>query len=301
MSCYRPIPAGVTDDGAVVLWRRGDSRSIELPCGRCIGCKMDRRRMWSIRIVHEASLFDANWFVTFTYDEKHVPGSLSLEYEDFQLFMKRLRKKEWSVSECPDGRRAVRFFCAGEYGGLTRRPHYHAILFNVDFPDRREFVNGTFSSALLEGVWGKGNVVIGSVSAQSAAYVAGYTLKKVHGAAAKDYYEDVVNVQTGELSRRRAEFVVMSRKPGIGSWWYERFKSDLFPYDHAVADGKCYKVPAFYWKKFKVEGDGAAVEEIAYRRYLKAASQLEESTPERRAVREEVAMRNEELFGDRGL
>lgn len=314
MSCVRPIPAGVTKEGQVLLWRRGDTYNLELPCGKCVGCKMERRRMWALRIEHEASLYDVNWFLTLTYDSEKIwelyregryrsaVVDASLQYEDFQLFIKRLRKKKkWVVSRCPDGRKAIRFFCAGEYGGLTKRPHFHAILFNIDFPDRREFINGTYSSTLVEDLWGKGNVVIGSVCAQSAAYVAGYTLKKVHGADAVDHYEDVVNVATGESSSRRPEFVVMSRKPGIGTWWYEKYKNDLFPLDHAVSDGRCYKVPTFYWKKYKSEADPRLVEEVAYGRYLRAASQLEESTAERRAVREEVMKARNDLFSERGL
>ena len=103
-------------------------KKIDVPCGRCVGCRLERSRQWAIRCVHEASLYDNNCFITLTYDSDHVPSDGSLRVEDFQNFMKRLRK-----SVAP---RRVRFFHCGEYGERGDRPHYHAILFNLDFDDR---------------------------------------------------------------------------------------------------------------------------------------------------------------------
>lgn len=298
MSCFRPIPAGRDRaSGAMVLWRVGNGDVMELACGRCIGCKMDRRRSWAIRIMHEASLYDCNYFFTLTYDDGKLAAmnrflDPSLEYRDFQLFMKRLRKKLKS---------RIRFFCAGEYGGQFKRPHFHAIMFNCELKDTQRYVNDTLRSSVVEAAWGVGDVVIGNVSAKSAAYVAGYTLKKVHGAAAADHYEDVVSVRTGELSARRPEFVAMSLKPGIGAEWYRKFAGDLFPADRAVAEGVCYKVPRYYWKKFKDSADPLVVEEIEYERYLKAAEHVDDRTIERLLVREEVALARSELFNERRL
>lgn len=303
MSCYRPLQAYRAPGGEVVMgsdWR-GDGRSLELPCGKCIGCRLERARAWSVRITHEAQLYDSNLFVTLTYSEDKIPRSLSLEYSDFQAFMKRLRRRVVGVTPCPDGRKAIRFFVAGEYGGKTGRPHYHAILFNIRFSDQVPFRNGTFGSDLCEELWNRGNVVIGSVTNRSAAYVAGYTLKKVYGQGAGEYYEDVVNLRTGELSSRRPEFVVMSRRPGIGAWWYSRFGSDVLPVDHAVQDGTCYKVPRFYLERWKLEAEATQVEEVMHGRFLRAMEQRSESTPERRAVREELAWRRQAMYSERGL
>lgn len=302
MSCFRPLRATRTAAGEVVLGNipGGNGRPLELPCGRCIGCKLDRARAWSVRITHEAQLYDSNLFLTLTYRDEDLPEDKSLHYEDFQLFMKRLRFRLKGVSVGPNGRRPIRFFVAGEYGGLTKRPHFHAILFNTLFPDQRKFVNGTWWSGLAEELWSKGNVVIGSVTPASAAYVAGYSLKKVHGQAAKDAYEDVVNLRTGEVSCRRPEMVAMSRRPGIGAWWYDRFAGDLFPFDHAVQCGQEYKVPRYYLEKYKLTADAGAVEEMMYGRFLRAEERREDSTPERRAVREEVAVARSNFYG-RGL
>lgn len=302
MTCFRPLPACRSREGRVRIgYDWGDGYPLELPCGRCIGCKLDRARAWSIRIGHEAQLYDANVFATLTYAPECLPESLSLEYDDFQKFMKRLRKRLNGVNRLPDGSRPVRFFCAGEYGGETGRPHWHAILFNTRFGDEQTLVNETKRSGLCDDLWDRGNVVLGDVNAQSAAYVAGYTLKKRYGAAAAEHYEDVVNLRTGELTSRRPEFVTMSRRPGIGARWYERYGGDLFPHDFAVQEGKQFKVPRYYWKRFQDTGDAKVVEEVAYERELRALDRVEDSTPSRLEVREILAERRSTFFGERGL
>ena len=99
----------------------------QVPCGRCIGCRLERSRQWAMRCVHEASLYKNNCFITLTFNDYYLPKDGSLHVEHFQKFMKRLRKRFGS---------GVRYFQCGEYGELLRRPHYHACLFNFDFPDR---------------------------------------------------------------------------------------------------------------------------------------------------------------------
>lgn len=300
MSCVSPIQAFRAPSGEVVIggdWR-GTGRWMELPCSRCIGCKLDRARAWSIRIKHEAQLFDSNLFLTLTYSEACLPSSLSLEYPDFSGFMKRLRKRCVGVSIGPDGGRPIRFFVAGEYGGVTGRPHWHAILFNMRFKDQSRLFNGDYRSTLVEDLWDRGDVRIGEVSTARAAYVAGYTLKKAREAV---YLDSVVDRRTGELSDRRPPFVVMSRRPGIGAWWYRRFAGDVFPADHAVQDGSRFKPPRYYLDKFKIEGDAGVVEEIMERRYARAAERREDSSPERRLVRKEFLERKTEFFSERNL
>lgn len=299
MSCFRPLNAYRTRSGEVrVGWDRGDGRWMELACGKCIGCRLERARAWKVRILHEAQLYDSNLVLTLTYADEFLPRSLSLEYPDFQGFMKRLRRRFSGVSLGPDGGRPVRFFVAGEYGGMTNRPHFHAILFNFRFPDMIKLQNGFFSSRVAEQLWRSGNVVIdGSVTPEGAAYVAGYVLSKQYRHAR----EDVLHLKTGELTSRRKEFVVMSRRPGIGAWWYERFASDLFPQDHAVSEGKEFKVPRFYLERYKLQADGGELEEVLEARYDRAALQRIENSRQRRAVREEVAERRSAFFNERGL
>lgn len=272
---------------------------LELPCGRCIGCKVERSRAWSVRCMHEAQLYEQNLFVTLTYSPEKMPASLSLEYRDFQTFMKRLRKELEGCQLAPDGRRPIRFFVAGEYGARYGRPHWHALLFNCRFPDQERFYNGSYRSSTAEKLWGNGEVHIGEVTPASAAYCAGYTVSKVHGSEADDHYEDVVNVATGEVFRRRSEFASMSRRPGLGAWWFEAFGSDVFPHDFAVLDGKRHKVPRFYWQKFKGQVDPSVVEQLEHARYERAmVVPREESSPERREAREGVAWARVRTFSE---
>lgn len=280
-----------------VGWSKGDDRKLELPCGKCIGCRMERARAWKVRVLHEAQLYDANLIVSLTYADKWLPRSLGLEYPDFQGFMKRLRRRVAGVSLGPDGGRPIRFFVAGEYGGETGRPHFHAILFNCRFQDMQEWQNGFFSSRVAEDLWGRGNVVIdGDVTPQGAAYVTGYVTEKQEREA-----PHVLDLGTGELIFRRREFCQMSRSPGLGAWWYRRYGDDLFPQDAAVFPGKQVKVPRFYFERYKREADPGELEEVLEARYARAMEQREESTAARRAVREEVAVRRQEHFSRRAL
>lgn len=288
MSCYRPMSAYRTPEGEVKLGvAPGDCEPLRLPCGRCTGCIWSRRRAWQLRLMHEAMGHTESVVATLTYSDEHVPSSLSLEYSDFQGFMKRLRKARLDWRAGREGSRAIRFFVAGEYGGDTKRPHFHAVLFNCWFPDQVRRGRYMYSDK-ADALWARGRVVLDSVTPASAGYVAGYAGKKKFGKRGKDYYEDVVDVRTGELSSRRPEFLKMSLKPGIGGRFYERFGEDLWRGDFAVQDGQKYSVPRYYFERLK-RVDPARAEEISYRRFVRAKEyDRSEETPERRAVREAV-------------
>lgn len=148
---------------------------ISLPCGQCIGCRLERSRQWAIRCVHEASLHDKNCFLTLTYDDEHLPTGNSLNVDDIQKFFKKLRRRIE-----PD---RLRFFQCGEYGSINERPHHHCIVFGYDFPDRELFFQGVsgnvYRSAMLEDLWPYGFSSIGDVTFESAAYVARYVLKRL--------------------------------------------------------------------------------------------------------------------------
>ena len=127
---------------------------IQIPCGKCIGCRLEYSRQWANRCMLELQYHDSAYFVTLTYNEEHVPrtglhGEMSLRKRDFQLFMKRLRKKY------SDDR--IRFYAAGEYGTTTQRPHYHAILFGLHLDDLQVYKSKDsykyFTSPGLQRVW----------------------------------------------------------------------------------------------------------------------------------------------------
>ena len=166
MACYHPLRGWQPHGGGQVRWHDDGSGSlIELPCGKCIGCRRAHATSWAIRCVHEAREHKNNAFLTLTYDDKHYkPG---LEYGDVQRFLKRLRKRKGPL----------RFFCAGEYGDLTKRPHWHVLLFGVEL-ERRRYSKTLFSSPDIEATWEHGQGLFGDVTPQSAAYFAKYSMKR---------------------------------------------------------------------------------------------------------------------------
>ena len=221
-------------------------------------------------------MHDESSFVTLTYAEEFLPPGGSLVLSDFQKFMKRLRKKI--------GR--VRFFHCGEYGEQFRRPHYHALLFGCGFPDRQLWADrGTgpvYRSGLLEELWPFGQSEIGSVTFESAAYVARYVTKKVTGEAAAEHYSRV-DLETGEIFKLAPEYATMSRRPGIGATWLEEFYSDVYPRDHVVSRGREAKPPRFYDQRF-ADRDPEGFERLKAAR--RKARKREDETPDRLAVRE---------------
>lgn len=246
MPCYRPWKPNARMEQRFELIGKRIER---LPCGRCVGCRLDYARSWSVRCQHEAQLYDSNLFVTLTYDDDHLPFDRSLSVRHAQLFMKKLRKRVRGFNPGPNGKHPVRFFCAGEYGTTTDRPHYHFLLFNVGFDKRERVGKRLFVSDELSDSWEHGSAYYGSVTPSSASYVAQYSLKKVYGrVAGEDRYFDPV---TGAF--RKPEFCTMSRRPGIGAWWYEAFKSDVLPRDYVVVEGRRVRVPRFYATRFEAE------------------------------------------------
>ena len=220
-----------------------------------------------------------NCFVTLTYRPDSVPPGGSLRYRDFQLFMKRLRKR----AKVP-----IRFFVCGEYGELLSRPHYHACLFGYDFPDKRPTTylaqKGDWRSKLLEDVWSLGHTHLGELNVRSAAYAARYVLKKVTGRDA-DFHYRRVDVD-GVVYDLAPEFCRMSLRPGVGNGWFHRFRDDLRG-DYVVRDGMKFAVPKYYDRLLEREDP----EELASRkeaRELRALPFRMEQSPERLAVREKV-------------
>lgn len=270
MACFHPAKAFRCSDGSVVfqqLARFDIVGDIKLPCGQCIGCRIDRSREWAARCMHEAQMHEENSFLTLTYNDENIPPDGSLDYRHFQLFMKRLRK----TGAKP------RYFMCGEYGDNTNRPHYHCLLFGHQFNDLRYWKSGSsghpiYVSTKCDTIWGLGQVFIGNVTKQSAGYVARYCMKKVTGDLAEAHYNG-----------RTPEFAHMSTKPGIGTEWFKRYASDVLPCDYVISDGVKVPVPRFYEKLYK--GD---MDEIKYKRELFARKFAENNSDERLVVREEV-------------
>lgn len=284
MACFHPWQMPRKDQNGRA-WR--DLVPLTLACGQCIGCKVARTEEWGVRVHHEAQMHEANCFVTLTYSDDFLPENYSLDVSELQRFMKRLRR---SVAG------KIRFFACGEYGENNGRPHYHVIVFGWSPPDAqvwRRTSSGhlVYRSAHLEKVWPFGHVEVGSVTKQSARYVAGYVIKKITGDAAKEHYRRFHPI-TGEVCQVRPEFLVMSNRPGIGSSWHDNFSADCFPSDFLIVDGKKVSVPRYYKKKLSE----AEQENVSRKRKEKSWQHKDNNTPERLAVREESQLIKMERF-----
>lgn len=256
-------------------------RRLEVPCGRCIGCRLERSRQWSVRIMHEAQLHQANAFLTLTYDDENLPEDGSLNVKHFQDFMKRYRKSL--------GDRKIRFYHCGEYGTLKARPHYHACIFGHDFEDKKLWKvhrdNPWYTSEKLSSLWPHGYSLIGHLTFQSAAYVARYIMKKQLG---PDAVHLAVNPETGECRDVLPEYTTMSRRPGIAAGWYEKYGSEVHPADNVVVNGRKQKPPRYYDNLYQVE-EPEAFEELKARRRA-AAKKSKDNTRERLDAREKVKL-----------
>lgn len=287
MPCFHPMPAVRMSDGSVKFVsrnKRGVEGTLELPCGQCIGCRLERSRQWAMRCLHESSLHDHNCFITLTYDDSNLPPGGSLDYADFQKFMKRLRKRIKSP---------VRFYVGGEYGeNGTIRPHFHACIFGYDFLDKVYFKKTSsgekiYTSKLLESLWPFGLSSVGNVTFESAAYIARYCIQKVTGDLAEAHYRVVT--EDGEIIDRVPEFNHMSLKPGIGADWLAKYRTDVFPRDYVIVNGVKTKPPKYYDTLFEREDPGSFSDIVAQRELDGYTQTLKgENSTARLSVREQV-------------
>lgn len=210
---------------------------VEIPCGQCIECRLQRSRRWADRCMLEMQYHEHSWFITLTYDNSHLPlneviddetGEIcynaTLNKKHFQDFMKRLRR----AYEYQGHENKLRYFMAGEYGSQTLRPHFHAIIFGLELPSEdlhlfKRNIQGDciYTSDFIQKLWPYGFSTVGAVTWQSCAYVARYIMKK-HLGKDSDFYENY-NIEP--------EFTLMSRKPGIARQYYDEHKDELFSYD----------------------------------------------------------------------
>lgn len=171
MLCRKPYMQGVLPFG----------------CGQCLPCRLNRRRLWTHRIILESLSHTVSSFVTLTYSDGFIPKGGTLAPKDAQDWLKRLRFEIQPEK--------VRYYLVGEYGDQTWRPHYHVALFGV----------GRESTKLIESTWGKGHVLVGDLTFESSQYIAGYVTKKM------------TSKGDPRLEGRHPEFARMSRRPGIGA------------------------------------------------------------------------------------
>lgn len=190
-------------------------------CGKCFECLQRRSTEWAYRVALESELYKQNCMITLTYNEDNLPKGGRLVKRDLQLFMKRLRKHFEPLK--------IRFFGCGEYGSKNGRPHYHVILFNLDFEDKFFFCKdnkGTdlYRSPTLEKLWTLGFSSIGEVNFDSAKYCAIY-------------------MQKPPKDGRPKAFTIMSRRPGIG---FDAIRKQWLATDKIYYRGKYIKIPRYF-------------------------------------------------------
>lgn len=220
-----------------------------VPCGMCTACRMQKSKEWATRILHESTMHDRNSFITLTYNPENLPENGSLNKKHFKLFIRNLR---YRLKE------KIRYYGCGEYGDNNGRPHYHIIIFGWDpitieelnktvflhsvTKDKTGEINRLYISTFLEDVWKKGFVKVGSVTLKSAGYVSRYVIKKITGEMAPSHYK-------GKLP----EFSLMSRMPGIGKPWYDKYKGDIYPKDFFTINGHKCRPNRYYDNLYKQE------------------------------------------------
>lgn len=240
--------------------------------------------------MHEAQLHPQNSFLTLTYDDEHLPSDGGLRYQDFQLFMRYLRRKVGKV----------RFYMCGEYGERTLRPHYHAALFGFQFSDLSPlYKTGSgsliYSSALLSQLWSHGHSSVGELTRESAAYIARYVIKKISGPPGAAHYSRV-DAETGEIHQVTPEFTRMSLKPGIGAKWIEKYHSDVYPSDKVNSLGRLTKPPRYYDNFLKGKLSPDTQLSVATSRYGQAILLSADNTANRLRTRERLALAKNKLL-----
>ena len=253
ISCFRPLYAYRDDlkgdikflSGSLAFsqWKNGNYPwKMLIPCGKCVGCRLDYASKWSMRCQLEASCWNDNYFITLTYDDEHLPvrkhkvvdketGEVikdefvaTLVPEHFTKFIKDLRR----YYDYHFHHQNIRFFGCGEYGSKSWRPHYHIILFNCPILDLKEHTKNfrgdvLYTSELLSSIWKNGFVTVGECNYETCSYVARYTLKK-QGISQLEYDDRGIE----------REFVRCSRMPAIGDTYFSKHVDEIKLTDNII-------------------------------------------------------------------
>jgi len=261
MACHHPFRMWRLDGKLSLRPPESDDReAVELPCGGCLGCRMDRARSWAIRCSLELQNHDKACWTTLTYSDDNIPANRSIRRDHLSGYIKRLRARL-----SPE---KIRFFGCGEYGERGGRPHYHAILFGVDKSEKA-----------IEKAWEAGFVGVHTLTPAAVRYVAGYCAKKEGW---KDEFKETIDTETGEVYGREAPFLLMSRRPGIGGQAREHWRSWA---RFAVMDGTQYPVPRYLHEAFKTQAESQLVEQVQFERWKhrRPVSQFERDAAESNA------------------
>lgn len=232
VSCLTPNTLYYTEDGITTFNKEKGFNPFSIPCGQCLGCRIDHSRDWALCVMHHSKQFEKNCFITLTFNEQHLAGRKSVRVKDWQLFMYRLTEK-FNREKRP----RPQYFHSTEYGEKRQRPHHHAILFNYFPPDAEVYKNVSgniyYTSQELSDLWKhQGFIVIGQLTYQTAAYTAAYTFKKQRG---KDYPEGITPEK-------------MTCSQGIGISHFLQYYKEYCQLGHILFNGKKFRIPRRYLK-----------------------------------------------------
>lgn len=281
----------------------------KIPCGQCIGCRLEYSRQWANRITLETKKYkpEESWFLTLTYNDENVPiktvknektGEIiqgcTLNKKDLQNFLKKLRRHyEYHYNHTK-----IRFYAAGEYGEKTKRPHYHLCIFNMPiFTENKKYKINEMGQTIwtneeIEKIWGKGFITLGKITWDTASYTAKYMLKKQKGPDAKWFYKS---------QAKEPEFTLMSRKPGIAKEYYDKNKEKIYENDEIIIPKRDrslkIKPPKYYDRLYDIENHDM-MEEIKLNRRINAEekekTKLSKTTKSEQELREIEKRRTEE-------
>jgi len=252
------------------------SEHVPIPCRKCIGCRLDYGKQWTVRLMHEAQMHtEDSVFITLTYNDDHLPPDGSITTLALQTFHKSLRNQL--------APKKYRHYSIGEYGDKYSRPHYHALIFGYSFPDKvrhkylPKYEDYIYLSETLSNSWPHGYCTVQPLVRARAAYISGYVTKKLNGERISEY------------SGKKPEFATMSSQPGLGNAWFLKYYQDLFPSDFVILDGKRFSMPPYYDKLYAFASLYDHEEVIDWRVY-NAITNLKDRTPQALARREEYAI-----------
>lgn len=248
-----PSCASPKQTKAYWLYKNRYLKEYTVPCGHCEICKVERSKEWAVKAWCEQQMWSNSCFITLTYDNEHLPEDRKLKRSDIQKFWKDLRyhlykntKKASQIDLKPEreameelytneeiqfnedigmipkhkNKTPLRYLNCGEYGPKTKRPHYHAQIWNFIPQDLRKWKQDErgywlYNSKKLSQIWGKGWVVIEEANNKTAGYVARYCTKK---------YKRSDEEQARMKQKHQQEFIGASSLGFIGWTYWEKYK-----------------------------------------------------------------------------
>ena len=294
MPCTTPLQGYKTFGGAITfklseamsVSKSGSPVKLDVPCGQCMHCRLEKARQWAVRMSLEEQLHDESIFLTLTYDNKHYPPNGGLVKSDVQNFVRRLKEKV--------APKKIKYYFVGEYGDQTNRPHYHAIIYGYEPAantiEQISNENGMplYSSTELTKLWSKrkgtdpiGYAVYGHVNWDTCSYVARYVTKKIN-----DSPEANTNVDNEARFKYRGniqEFALSSRNPAIGKEWLDKYYDETVRDDYIVLNGKKMLPPKYFDDQIRKKD-----EEVYNKIKKNRKTNLIELTPERAVNMEKI-------------